>query len=441
MRKTKKSERVIARDKKVFMTTTREQYNFVAERGEGDFAYDADGNKAIDFSSFVSVYNFGLNNTLAVRNAIKRQMDKLMHAAFTDYYSELPVDFAELLLKQFPAGFGKIFLSNSGTEANEDAIKIARFNTKKHYLIGFYGAFHGRSLGSLSLTSSKVVQRAHLGPFSEVIHAPYPNPYRCIFGHSDDPDECGRAHIEYIRDHILKREAAPGEVAAIFLEPIQGEGGYIVPPKSFVKGLRELADENDIVLVADEIQAGYMRTGKFLALDNFGVSADIYTMAKTLGAGMPMAATISKDKISSMPQGKHAGTFAGNLAIVAGAYEQLKHVSRNRRKIEAEVKVKGRIAMKRLQEMRDDYEIVGDARGIGMMLAIEIVRDKKSKAPNPNDRERILKIALDNGLLMLGTGDSAIRVIPPLSISKSSLEKGLDILGDSINSINKRIKG
>ena len=414
------------------MTTTREPYNFVAERGDGDFVYDIDGNRVIDFSSFVGVYNFGINSSISVRNAIKRQMDKLMHAAFTDYYSELPVDFAELFIKQFPAGFGKIFLSNSGTEANEDAIKIARYNTRKHYLIGFYGAFHGRSLGSLSLTSSKVVQRAHLGPFSEVIHAPYPNPYRCIFGHDDDPEECGRAHIDYMRDHILKREAAAGEIAAIFFEPIQGEGGYIVPPKSFVKGLRELADDNEILLVSDEIQAGYMRTGKFLALDNFGVKADIYTMAKSIGAGMPMAATIANSKLSDMPQGKHSGTFAGNLAIVAGAYEQLKHVSKNKRKIEMEVKEKGRVAMKRLQEMRNDYEIVGDARGIGMMLAIEIVKDKKTKIPDPKSRDAILKTALDNGLLALGCGDSSVRILPPLNIAKSSLEKGLDILESAI---------
>ncbi len=432
MRKTEKSERVIERDRKVFMTTTREPYNFVAERGDGDFVYDIDGNRVIDFSSFVGVYNFGINSSISVRNAIKRQMDKLMHAAFTDYYSELPVDFAELFIKQFPAGFGKIFLSNSGTEANEDAIKIARYNTRKHYLIGFYGAFHGRSLGSLSLTSSKVVQRAHLGPFSEVIHAPYPNPYRCIFGHDDDPEECGRAHIDYMRDHILKREAAAGEIAAIFFEPIQGEGGYIVPPKSFVKGLRELADDNEILLVSDEIQAGYMRTGKFLALDNFGVKADIYTMAKSIGAGMPMAATIANSKLSDMPQGKHSGTFAGNLAIVAGAYEQLKHVSKNKRKIEMEVKEKGRVAMKRLQEMRNDYEIVGDARGIGMMLAIEIVKDKKTKIPDPKSRDAILKTALDNGLLALGCGDSSVRILPPLNIAKSSLEKGLDILESAI---------
>ena len=423
---------IVARDKKVFMTTTREPYNFVVEKGDGEFAYDVDGNKVIDFSSFVSVYNFGINNSLAVRNAIKRQIDKLMHAAFTDYYAELPVDFAELFMKQFPNGFGKMFLSNSGTEANEDAIKIARYNTRKRYLIGFYGAFHGRSLGSLSLTSSKAVQRAHLGPFSDVIHAPYPNPYRCIFGHDDDPEECGRAHIDYINDYILKKEASAGEIAAIFFEPIQGEGGYIVPPKSFISGLRKLADENGIVLVADEIQAGYMRTGKFLALDNFGVKADIYTMAKSLGAGLPMAATMANNKLSDMPQGKHAGTFAGNLAIVAGAYEQLKHVSKNKRRIEAEVKEKGRIVMKRLQEMKDDYEIVGDARGIGLMLAIEIVKDKGTKAQNPKDRERILKTALDNGLLMLGAGDSSIRIIPPLSISRTSLENGLNILDGSI---------
>ncbi len=413
------------------MTTTREAASFVVDHGEGEFAYDIDGNKVLDFTSFISVYNFGVNSSKAVRNAIKAQVDKMMHAAFMDYYSELPVSFAELLIRQFPNGFGKVFLSNSGTEANEDAIKIARYNTRKHYLISFYGAFHGRSLGSLSLTASRNVQRAYLGPFSEVIHAPYPNPYRCAFG-TDNEEECGREHVEYIREHILKREAAAGEIAAIFMEPIQGEGGYIVPPKSFVRGIRELADENNIVLVSDEVQAGYMRTGKFLALDNFGVRADIYTMAKSIGAGLPMAATIANNRLSSMPQGKHSGTFGGNLAAVAGAYEQLKHVTRNSHKIEREVKEKGRLAMKRLLEMRDSYEIVGDARGIGLMLAIELVRDKGSKEPAPELRDRVVKRALDNGLLLLGCGDSSIRVIPPLTISRGSLERGLDILDAAI---------
>ncbi len=436
MRKTTKSDAIIKRDKKVFMTSTRESYNFVVDRGEGEFVYDIDGNKAIDFSSFIGVYGLGVNATAPIRNAIKSQVDKLMHAAFLDYYSELPVEFAELLIKQFPSNFGKMFLSNSGTEANEDAIKIARYNTKKHYLISFYGSFHGRSLGSLSLTASRTVQRAYLGPFSEVIHAPYPNPYRCLFGHYDDPEECGRAHIDYIKDYILKREAAPGEIAAIFFEPIQGEGGYIVPPKSFVLGLRKLAKDNGIVLVSDEVQAGYMRTGKFLALDNFGVKADIYTMAKALGAGLPMAATIASNELSDMPTGKHAGTFGGNLAAVAGALESLKYVTRNMRKIESEIAVRNKIAMKRLNEMKEQYEIVGDARGLGLMLAIEIVSDKKSKSPAAEYREKIAKIALDNGLLMLGAGDSSLRVLPPYNITKSSLEKGLDILEDAIKSVN-----
>lgn len=436
MRKTTKSNAIIKRDKKVFMTSTRESYNFVVERGDGEFVYDIDNNKVIDFSSFIGVYGLGVNATAPIRNAIKNQVDKLMHAAFLDYYSELPVEFAELLIKQFPSNFGKMFLSNSGTEANEDAIKIARYNTKKHYLISFYGSFHGRSLGSLSLTASRTVQRAYLGPFSEVIHTPYPNPYRCLFGHYDDPEECGRAHIDYIKDYILKREAAPGEIAAIFFEPIQGEGGYIVPPKSFVVGLRKLAKDNGIVLVSDEVQAGYMRTGKFLALDNFGVKADIYTMAKALGAGLPMAATIASNELSDMPAGKHAGTFGGNLAAVAGAFESLKYVTRNKRRIEEEIFVRNKIAMKRLNEMKENYEIVGDARGLGLMLAIEIVLDKKSKAPAAEYREKIARIALDNGLLMLGAGDSSLRVLPPYNITKGSLEKGLDILEDAIRSVN-----
>jgi 4-aminobutyrate aminotransferase len=430
---TSKSQKIIQRDKKVFLTTTR-AYDLVVDHGDGDFVYDADGNKFIDFSSFVSVYNFGVNANKEVRNAIKNQVDKLMHAAFTDYYSELPVTFGEQFIKMFPNGFGKIFLSNSGTEANEAALKFSRVNTKRPYILAFYNSFHGRTMGSLSLTASKSVQRANYGPFTGVIHAPYPYPYRCLF--NKDEHNCGEDYLDYIRDYILKKEVDPSEIAAIFMEPIQGEGGYIVPPKSFVKGIRKLATDNGIMLVDDEVQAGYMRTGKFLALDNFDVTADIYTMAKALGAGLPIGATIVRNNFKDLREGSHSNTFGGNHLAIAAATASLKYVMKNKKSIESEVKRKGIIIKKRLNEMKEDYDLVGDVRGIGMMVALELVKSKKTKEPAIMEREKILNSALNKGLMMLPCGESSIRIIPPLTIADTSLDKGLDILENAIKISN-----
>ena len=430
----KKTNDIIKRDKKVMFTTTREHYSFVAERGAGDFAYDIEGNRFIDFSSFISVYNFGANGNAQIRKAITDQVQKLMHAAFTDYYSELPVRFAENLLTMMPKGFGRAFFSNSGTEANEDAIKLARLFTKKSYIIGFYNAFHGRTLGSLGITATKRIHREHYGPFPNIVHSIYPNSYRPQFG--TDAEENSKGCIDHLENIILAKEYSPKEVAAIFLEPIQGEGGYIVPPKSFVKELRRIADENNILLVSDEVQAGYMRTGKFLAMDNFGVTADIYTMAKALGGGLPMAATIAKSSFGDTPAGSHAGTFGGNLVSVAAANASLNYLKRNRRKIEGMVKAKGKRIMKRLNEFRENYEIVGDARGIGMMLAIELVKDKDTKEHAPKERDAILEECFMNGLLLLPAGTSAIRVIPPITMNERNIDKGLGILESAIKKIS-----
>ena len=370
-----------------------------------------------------------------MRNAIKKQIDVMMHGAFNEYYSELPVQFGEALIKMFPKGFGRIFLCNSGTEAVESAIKYAKYFTRRQYTIAFYRAFHGRTMGSLALTSSKNIQRSHFGPFTGAIHAPYVYPYRCPFKHREG-EECGEEYIDYIRENILKREAPPEEVASIIFEPIQGEGGYVVPTKSFVKGLRELADEFGIALIDDEVQAGYMRTGKFLALDNFGVKADIYTMAKALGAGLPLGATIVKSDFGDVPEGVNANTFGGNLAAVAGAYESLKFIQKNQKTLERDIKSKGAHVMKRLEEMKERYEIVGDVRGLGLMIGAELVKDKKSKTPAVEQRERILKIALDKGLLLLPSGESTVRILPPLTISRASLDNGLDILEEAIRKVS-----
>ena len=433
MKADKRIRGIIARDAKAISTTTREHYSFVASHGSGDFVFDVSGNKFIDFSTFIGVYTLGVNGNAQIRKAVKEQVDKLMHPAFTDFYSELPVSFAENLLTMFPKGFGKVFLSNSGTEANEDAIKLSKMFTKRQYLIAFYNSFHGRTLGSLGLTASKTVQREHFGPFNSVIHTPYPYEYRW-----EDPEACASDCIEHIKKYILSKEASPREVAAIFIEPIQGEGGYIVPPKRFMKELRELATEHDILLVSDEVQSGYMKTGKFLALDNFGVTADIYTMAKALGGGLPIGATIYKNSLGKMPQGSHANTFGGNLLSVAAANASLDYVKANMSKLQSMVKQKGGYIMRRLNQMKDDYEIVGDVRGIGMMIGVELVKSKRTKEPAIAERSRILGGCFNSGLLLLPCGPSTIRIIPPITIEQSNLEKGMEILENAIRKSSRR---
>lgn len=433
---TKKINNIISRDSKVFLTTTRESYPFVAAKGEGDFAYDIAGNRFIDFASFISVYNFGINGIAPVRNAIKAQVDMLMHSAFTDYYSELPVKFAEDFISLFPKEYGKLFLSNSGTEANEAAIKFSKLITKRSYIMAYYNSFHGRTSGALALTSSKIVQREHMGPFTNTVHVPYPYCYRCPL-HQTYP-ECGFACVDYIKKYPMSKEVAGEEVAAFVVEPVQGEGGYVVPPKDYFKEIRKLTEENGILLVSDEVQSGYFRTGKAVAMDHFGVHADIYTFAKSVGAGLPLGITMLKKSLGDIPSGSHATTFGGNLAVIAGAHALLKHIKRNRRSIESQAEKKGTMIRKRLAKMKEDYEIVGDVRGVGMMNAIEIVKNKKSKEEGIKEREQILEKCFYNGLLLLPAGASSIRIIPPITISLPHISAGLDILEDAIREVSKQ---
>lgn len=430
-----KTRRIIERDSEVILTTTRGSVPFVAERGDGDNVYDVEGNKFIDFSSFISVYNLGVNSNKEVRIAVKNQVDKLMHAAFTDYYSELPVTFAENLVKMMPGGFGKVFYSNSGTEANEAALKFSKLFTKRQYAFSFYGAFHGRTMGSLSLTSSKTVQKEHFGPFNSVIHAPYAYCYRCPFG--KEYPSCGMECIDYIKKYPLGRDTSPKEVAAIFMEPIQGEGGYIVPPKEFVYEMRKLADEHGMLLVSDEVQSGYMRTGKFLAMDNFGVKADIYTMAKAIAGGIPMGVTVTRTSLGDIPSGSHSNTFGGNLVATAAAQASLTYLKRHKASLESGIKSKSRTIMKRLNRMKERYEIIGDVRGIGLMIGVEFVKSKKTKVPAIKEREDIITECFNNGLVLLPTGVSTIRIIPPLTMSAENIERGLNIFEDAVKKVDQ----
>ncbi len=428
-----KIKNVIKRDSRVIFTTTREAFPFVADHGNGDFIFDIEGNKFIDFSSFVSCYNLGINGNAQIRTAAKKQIDRLMHGMFTDYYEASPVALAEKLVKMLPPGFGRVFFSNSGTEANEDAIKLVKLFTKRRHIIGFYGAFHGRSLGSLALTASKTPHRAHFGPFVNVSHVPYPDPYRF----NGDPEECSQASIDFIEENILGRTVPQEEVAAIFFEPIQGEGGYVVPPRGFFKQLRKLANEHGILLVDDEIQAGYMRTGKFLALDNFGATADVYTFAKSFGAGFPLAATVARRSLGDTPSGAHAGTFGGNLVATAAATASLDYLRRNMRSMQHGIVRKGAKIMKRMNEIKDEYEYVGDVRGIGLMIGVEFVKSKERKEYATKERDKVVMDCFQKGLVTLPAGRSAMRIIPPLTVSDSSIDKGLDILEEAIKSNSK----
>ena len=435
---TKRMNDIMVRDKKIFLTLPRVPYPLVLDRGEGDFAYDIEGKKYIDFSSFIGVYNMGINSNAKVRAAIKKQVDKLMHNALLEFYSELPVEFAETLVRMFPPQESwKVFLSNSGTEAVEAAIKFSRLFTKRQYNMAFYNAFHGRTIGSLALTNSKIVQKEYFGPFQGAIHVPFPYCYRCPF--SLEYPGCGMACVDYIKKYPLSKEVNPKEVAAFFAEPVQGEGGYVVPPMDYYKELKKILQEHDILFVADEVQAGYMRTGKFLSLDHFGVTADIYTMAKAIGAGLPLGVTIVNKKLGDIPAGSHSNTFGGNLAVIAGAYEQLKQVRSIQKKLEHDIKAKGVIALKRLKSMQESYEIVGDARGLGLMLAIELVKDKKTKEPAVDERREIVNGCFDSGLLLLEAGQSTIRIAPPVTISETNLSKGLDILEDVVRKANSKM--
>ncbi|MDE1822794.1 MAG: aminotransferase class III-fold pyridoxal phosphate-dependent enzyme [Candidatus Micrarchaeota archaeon] len=434
----KKIRAVIRRDKEVMLTTTKGEHPLVSVSGDGDYITDIEGNRFLDFATFISVYNFGVNSSKEVRNAVKAQIDKLMHAAFTDFYAELPVTFSENLVKMFPKGFGRVFFSNSGSEANEAAIKFSRIFTKKQYILAFYNSFHGRTLGSLSLTSSKLAQREHFGPFNSAIHVPYAYCYRCPFG--KEYPSCGIECVDYIRKYPLSKEVSPKEVAAIFMEPIQGEGGYIVPPKEFVKGIREIASDNGFLMVADEVQSGYFRAGKFLALDNFGVEADMYTMAKAAGAGLPIGITVTRKSLGDTPPGAHSNTFGGNLVSVAAANELLNYIQKNKSKLESDAKTKGAYIMKRLNKMKDSYEIIGDVRGMGMMIGVEFVRDRKSKEPAAKERNKIMEECFNNFLVLLPSGVSTIRIIPPITMSMANIEKGMDVIDGSISKINRQLK-
>ncbi len=430
------AKRVIEEHMKYVATTTHDPENLplVIERGEGVWLIDVDGNVYLDFASGVSASNLGYPTHPEVKKAIIEQLEKLAHAAGTDFFNPYQVELAKKLTSIAPGDFEKkVFFCNSGTEAIEAAIKLARFGTGRKVFISFIGAFHGRTMGSLSLSCSKAIHKKRYFPtMPGVVYVPYPNPYRNPWGIDgyEHPDELVNRVIEYIEYWVFRHIVLPEEVAAIVFEPIQGEGGYVVPPKNFFSELRKLVDRYGILLIDDEIQMGLGRTGRMFAIEHFNTYPDIITLAKSLGGGaIPLGATIYPAKLDFEP-GTHSNTFGGHALACVAALKTIEVVERylpNVQRLE-------KLFRERLVEMKERYDVIGDVRGIGLAWGVEFVKDRRTKEHNVEVRNRVLYEALKRGLVILPCGFSAIRLAPPIIIDEERAKIGLEILEQAIKS-------
>lgn len=423
-----KAKKIVERDHAILSPSFTRSYPFVAHKAEGVWMQDPDGNTFLDMTAGIAVTATGHCHPDVVR-AIKAQADKFLHMSGTDFYYEAQVKLAEKLVKHVPGKAKKrVFFTNSGAESVEAAFKLARYKTGRHRMIAFYGAFHGRTLGALSLTGSKMIQKEKFGPLVPgVTHVDYPNAYRNEMG-TDDPEKLAQACVDYIENTVFKRICPPNEVAAVIVEAIQGEGGYIVPPASFHKRLRALTKKHGILLIFDEVQAGMGRTGKMFAVQHWpGVEPDMITTAKGIASGLPLGAMIAKASIMDWEPGAHASTFGGNPIACEAA---LATINLLEKKLMKNATVVGKHLMDKLNQLARQYPMIGDVRGIGLMVGIEIVKDRHTKAIDPKMRDKIVDEAFKRGVLLLGCGDSGIRFSPGLVITKKEVDICMKVLDE-----------
>ncbi len=430
-----KAKALIARDHKYVSTSYTRGYPLVAEEAFGAIVKDPDGNYFLDFAAGIAVVSTGHCHPEVVQ-AIKDQADKLIHISGTDFYYTSQVQAAERVARHVHGkGTKRVFFGNSGAEAIECAIKLAKYHTGRKRFIAFYGAFHGRTTGALALTASKAAQKERFFPFMDgVTHVPYGYCYRCPYGQTYG--SCKMECVSFIEDTVFKTTVPPGEVAAIFVEPIQGEGGYVVPPAEFIQGLRKICDKHGILLVADEVQCGVGRTGKFSAMAHFGVSADITCLAKGIASGLPLSACVASDHIMNWPPGSHASTFGGNPLSCAAAEVTLRLVDEQ---LAANAASQGEFIMGKLKDMMGRYEVIGDVRGKGLMIGVEIVKDRIGREKNKELRDEVVEECFRSGLLLLGAGSNTLRVCPPLIIDREQAMAFLDILESSLKKAMNRL--
>ncbi|MGB9068745.1 MAG: acetyl ornithine aminotransferase family protein [Candidatus Acidiferrales bacterium] len=418
------ARKIVERDQAVVSPSYTRDYPLVAKTGRGALVDDADGNTFLDFAAGIAVVATGHCHPQVVA-AIQKQAADLIHMSCTDFYYEGMVDFAEKLAAIAPGRTPKrVYFGNSGTEAVETAMKLARYHTKRDKFVAFHGCFHGRTMGALSLTASKSVQRKHFGSLlGGVFHAPYPNTYRGAYGVR--PENAAADALAYLENELFKRLCDPTDIAAIFIEPIQGEGGYLPAPAEFLQGLERICHTYGIMLVADEVQSGMGRTGKWWAVDHAGVEPDILCTAKGIASGMPLCAVIAKADVMDWKPGAHASTFGGNPVSIAAGLATFDILQREAIANCARV---GEFIFRETAGWRERHKSIGDIRGKGLMIGIEFVRDQKTKEKAPGIRGQVIESAYRKGLLVLGAGENSLRLAPPLIVDEEQAEFALRTL-------------
>lgn len=428
-----KAQALIERDRKVISSSYPRAYPFVMDHGKGVEVWDADGNRFIDFMAGIAVASTGHAHARVVK-AIQDTAEKFLHIS-SDFYHESWIRLSEKLDEIAPfKERAKTFLANSGTEAVETAIKLAKFHTKRHNFIGFFGAFHGRTMGSVAFTASKPHYHRGFYPLMPgVTHVPFPDPYHPIL-HRKLGEDYGETVVRFIEEEIFDHNVPGDEIAGVLVEPIQGEGGYLVPPDGFFPALRKLCDKYGILLIADEVQSGMGRTGKWWAIEHFGVEPDIVTSAKGIASGLPLGACIARESVMTWPKGVHGNTFGGNPISCAASLATIELLEETYLSNASEV---GEYALDVLREIQVRHTSMGDVRGKGLMIGIEFVKDKNTKEANEQIRNRIERLGFEHGLLLLGCGKSVIRLAPPLCITKHEMDEGLEIFENVITMAEK----
>ena len=422
-----KAQQIIQRDRAVVSPSYPRAAPFVMDHGLGSEVWDVDGNRFIDFAAGIAVCTTGHSHPKVVA-AIQEQAARFIHIS-SDYYHAGWVQLSEKLSSIAPFSEpARVFLGNSGTEAVEAAIKLARHHTGRQLFIGFHGGFHGRTMGALAFTSSKPVQRSGFAPLmAGVTHVPYPNPFRPVLRSTSD--DYGETVVNYIEQVVFKSIVPPEDCAGILVEPIQGEGGYVVPADGFFPALRKLCDQHGILLIVDEVQTGIGRTGKWWAIEHWGVEPDILCFAKGVASGLPLGGILAPASVMDWPEGAHGNTYGGNPLACSAALVTLELVQSE---LMANAVSMGEFALDALAEIQSRHPSVGEVRGKGLMIGVEFVMDHGTKKPDHDLRERLLQEAFSRGLLLLGAGENTVRVVPPLSIDQGLLDEGLRIMEASL---------
>jgi len=424
----------LEKDEQSLSPSYERYYPLVVESAQDCIVRDVDGNEYIDFNAGAACMNVGHNHPKIV-SAIKNQCDRFLHYSNAGFYYKEVIQLAEKLAEITPGTFEKkTYFGNSGTEAIEAAVKLAKWHTRKQLLLGFVGAFHGRTVGALSITASKPVQRRHFLPLMPgVVHVPFPYCYRCPFklGHP----ECHCWCVDFIEEFVLQKYVSAEDLAAIVFEPIQGEGGCVLPPPEYFPRLKRLADKFGLLLIADEVQSGVGRTGKWFAIEHWGVEPDIICCAKALASGLPLGATVAKANIMDWTAGSHASTFGGNPLSCSAAIAVIDVIKEE--KILENAKKQGDHLLKRLSALGEECELIGDVRGKGLMVGVELIEDKESKKPASRKATDIMTRSWKRGVALVTIGASTLQVSPPLTINRETLDVALGIVEDVITEVSR----